>query len=319
MASDSPSQLKAIKDPHIIRSGRLKVGDGHELYWVDWGNQDVKKPIFYLHGGPGEGFTERAFDKFNPGRHRVIFHDQRGSGRSTPFASTDHNTSADLISDITKLRQQLGFDNVSLYGASWGSTLALLYAIANPNKVDKMLISGIFLARAEDLNFYLHGKVASHFPEVWAGFSGPVPKGHDVGDYYRSKMSDSQVNMRREFAKKWMLYESSLLKLDYVPESVERGLSEFAADSLAYLEAHYLLQDCFIPENYILENAFKLAGIQQIVIVHGRYDFICPPKAAYELNRALGDNALLHFVTAGHAGSDTVKREVMKAYVNLLW
>jgi proline iminopeptidase len=319
MTSDNPDQLKPIEAPHIIRSGRLLVGDGHELYWIDWGNRDVKNPIFYLHGGPGGGFTERDFDKFDPSRHRVVFHDQRGSGRSTPFASTKNNTTADLLSDINKLKQHLNFETISLYGNSWGSTLSLLYAIANPDAVDKMLVAGIFLARAADVDFYLKGRVASHFPEAWEQFADQVPKGQNIADYYQAKMSDSDQEQRRAFAKRWMMYESSLLSLDYVPAAIERNLADFAAESLAYLEAHYLLNGCFIPENYILDNASKLGALQKIVIVHGRYDFICEPKAAYDLRQALSDNALLHFVASGHASGDTVKREVMQAYTNLLW
>ena len=319
MPPSSDDQLQPLADPHIIRSGRLNVGDDHELYWVDWGNKSVKNPIFFLHGGPGEGFSDRHFTRFDPTRQRVVFHDQRGSSRSTPFASTEHNTTADLVSDITKLREHLGFERISLYGNSWGSTLALLYAIANPDVIDKMLIGGIFLARRADEEFYLRGRIASHFPEVWEQFSAAVPPGRDVGEFYKAKMNSADDTERRHFAKLWMMYESSILKLDYVPANIERDLANFASESLAYLEAHFILNHCFIPENYILEHAAKLAKLEQIVIVHGRYDFICMPSAAYNLKQALGANALLHYVMSGHATSDTVSREVWRAYTNLMW
>jgi proline iminopeptidase len=314
--------LEPIEDAHIIRSGKLDVGDGHEIYWVDWGNIAVKEPIFYLHGGPGAGFSERDFQRFDPAKHRVVFHDQRGSSRSTPFAGTDHNTTQDLIADITKLRHALGFHKISLYGRSWGSTLALLYAIAYPEDINKMLVGGIFLARQVDNEFYFKGKVASHFPEAWERFSAMVPAQHkqNVSQYYKKMMgSGSSVNDRRRFAKEWMIYESSILKLDYVPDNIERSIAAFASESLAFLEAHYLLNNCFIDENFILDNISKLSTIEKIVIVHGRYDFICMPSAAYELRHALGDNALLHFVMSGHSGSDTVQREVEHAYSNILW
>jgi proline iminopeptidase len=321
MTTEETSEQKPIQDKNIIRSGRLNVGDGHELYWVDWGNKNVSNPIFYLHGGPGGGFAERNFNDFNPKKHRVIFHDQRGSGRSTPFASTDHNTSADLVSDITKLKDELGFDKISLYGISWGSTLSLLYAIAHPEVVEKMLIGGIYLARKFDNDFYLHGRIASHFPEVWDRFSSLVPadKQQNVGDYYKTKMNSDDQAERKRFAKEWMMYESSMVKLDYVPESVEKNLAEFASESLAYLEAHYILNNCFIEENYIINNAKKLASLKQIVIVQGRYDFICTPSAAYDLHNSLGDNAILQFVLSGHSSNDTVQREVERAYINMLW
>ena len=310
--------LKPIVDENIIRSGRLAVGDGHELYWVDWGNKDIAEPIFYLHGGPGGNFDEKSFERFDPKKHRVVFHDQRGSGRSTPFASTEHNTTQDLVEDINKLRAELGFDKISLNGFSWGATLSLLYAIANPNVVQKMLIGSVFLARHDDNEFYLHGQIATHFPEVWERFISVVPETErsNVSGYYKKILSTGTEADRKRFAKEWMVYESSILKLDYEPNSIERGLKDFSSESLAYLEAHYILNDCFIEENYIIKNAVKLKHIET-VIVHGRYDFICMPSAAYDLQTAL-KTSLLHIITAGHWG-DPIQREVIRAYTNMLW
>jgi proline iminopeptidase len=314
----SEEVLEDIKDKNIIRSGHLDVGDGHEIYWVDWGNGDIKEPIFYLHGGPGGGFGDKDFLNFDPKKHRVVFHDQRGSSRSTPFASTENNTTKDLISDIDKLKKELGFRKVSLYGFSWGSTLALLYAIANPDQVKKMLIGGIYLGRTADREFYLNGKVSTHFPEAWERFAANAPDTDDknVSDYFKEKMlQNPNTDEKKKFAREWMIFESSLLKLDYVPESVERELKDFASESLAYLEAHYILNNSFIDENYILDNIDKIKEIPTI-IVHGRYDFICMPSGAYELKNAMGDDTILHFVTSGHSRGDTVQREVVKAYLN---
>jgi proline iminopeptidase len=321
MQQDNKELLAPISHPSIIRSGRMPVSDGHEIYWVDWGNSEVENPIFYLHGGPGAGFSERDFYKFNPAKHRVIFHDQRGSSRSTPYASTDHNTTADLISDITKLRYELGFDHISLYGRSWGSTLGLLYAIAYPERIDKMLIGGIFLGRDIDSDFYFNGAIATHFPEAWERFSSIVPKdaGVTVSEYYRKQMSGEDKEKSQKFANEWARYETSIMKLDYVPANIERAMKGFSSRSLAYLEAHYLLNHCFIEDDYILEQAHKLTALEKIVIVQGRYDFVCMPSAAYDLKNTLGDNAILQIVTAGHAGGDTVTREVEQAYINLLW
>lgn len=309
--------LQPIKNEHIIRSGRLDVGDGHELYWVDWGNKTIKNPIFYLHGGPGGGFDEADFTKFDPVKHRVIFHDQRGSGRSTPFAETEHNTSQDLVHDITKLKTELGFEKISLYGFSWGSTLSLLYAIENPDSVEKMLIGGIYLARKADNEFYLHGRTATHFPEAWERFISLVPEKHqhDIGAYYQKMMQSTDEADRKRFAKEWMLYESSILRLDYAPAKLESGLKDFASESISYLEAHYIMNNCFLPENFILDNTDKINRIPTI-IVHGRYDFVCMPAAAYALQKKLGDNALLHMVMSGHSTGDTTQREVVRAYVN---
>lgn len=319
MMKDTTNKLEPIKDEYIIRSGRLDVGDGHELYWIDWGNKNIKNPIFYLHGGPGGGFDEKDFTRFDPKRHRVVFHDQRGSGRSTPAASTEHNTTQDLIADITRLKSELEFDKISLYGFSWGSTLSLLYAIAHPEVVEKMLIGGIFLARKTDNDFYLRGRVASHFPEVWERFTSMVPASErsDVGGYYKEKMASTNENERKRFAYEWMVYESSILRLDYMPAAVEHSLKDFASESLSYLEAHYILNNCFVEEDYIIKNARKLQGVET-VIVQGRYDFICMPSAAYDLSKVL-DTATLHFVASGHSTNDTTQREVIRAYANMMW
>lgn len=297
----------------------LDVGDGHQLYWVDWGNKDITEPIFYLHGGPGGGFDEKSFRRFDPKKHRVVFHDQRGAGRSTPFASIEHNTSQDLVEDINKLRNELGFDKISLCGYSWGATLALLYGITHPQNVQKMLIGGIFLARKVDNDFYLKGRIASHFPDVWERFSSLVPAAErdNVGEYYKKILFGKDEAKRKEFAREWARYESSIVKMDYVPANVEGDLKDFSAESLSYLEAHYILNDCFLEKNYILKNADKLKDIQ-IVIVQGRYDFICMPSAAFDLGRALGDDAILHLVPAGHHG-DAILREVLQAYTTMLW
>jgi proline iminopeptidase len=318
--TEQNDKLKPIEDENIIRSGRLGVGESHELYWVDWGDKSIKEPIFFLHGGPGAGFDEKAFTRFDPKKHRVIFHDQRGSGRSTPFVSTKNNTTQDLVGDITKLKNELGFDRISLYGFSWGSTLALVYAIQNPAVIQKMLIGSVFLARGSDADFFLKGRLAAHFPEVWERFISIVPQNErdEPASYYKKMMESKDEVERKRFAKEWMVYEASVLKLDYTPKAVELGLKDFTSESLSYLEAHYILNGCFLEDNYILNNADKLVGIP-IVIIHGRYDFICMPEAAYELNQALGDNALLHFVMAGHSSSDTVTREIARAYTNMFW
>lgn len=320
MAKNDDSTLAPIENEHIIRSGKLAVGNGHRIYWVDWGNKKVQNPIFYLHGGPGGGFNENDFLRFDPKKHRVVFHDQRGSGRSTPFASIAYNTTPDLLSDITTLQDHLGFEKISLYGISWGSTLSLLYGIEHPERIEKMLVGGIFLARKADEEFYLQGKVCTHFPEAWERFVAITPKDkqNDIAGYYKSKLFSGTPTERKKSAKEWMLYESAILRLDYQPQKLEQQLKEFAAESLAYLEAHYLLNDCFIEENFILKNAHKLRHIP-IVIVQGRYDFICMPSAAYELAQALGDHALLHFVASGHSSDDMVQREVIRAYTAMLW
>lgn len=298
----------------------LDVGDGHSMYWIDWGNSKVTEPIFYLHGGPGSGFNESVFQKFNPQTHRVIFHDQRGAGRSTPFGSLDNNTSQHLVRDVNTLREHLGFNKISLYGASWGSTLALLYAIEYPNSVVKMLLSGIFLGRSKDLDYLLDGSCAQHFPEAWEAFIGhfPADKLGDMRSFLKRKILDTSDPESDRFASVWSDYEHALVRLD-ATEPLPHAILDQTSLVKSRLESHYLLNDCFLPDDFILNQIAPLRSIKQIVIVQGRYDFVCSPAAARELALALGDNCLLHFVQAGHSTSDIVQRETMRAYTNTLW
>lgn len=308
-----------IKDTNIIASGYLNVGDNHSIYWVDWGNKNINKPIFYLHGGPGAGFDKGHFSIFDPKKHRVIFHDQRGSGRSKPSLSINNNTSQDLVSDICKLRKHLGFEKISLYGFSWGSTLALLYSIKNPDIVEKMLIGGVFLAREIDIKFFIGGDGAStHFPEIWQRFRDNVSidKKLEMRDQFLQELLNNKNEIQQKaFAREWLMYESCLFQLDYTDKNLEANLEDFASEAVVFLEAHYLLNNCFLEENYILDNAYKIKHIP-VTIVQGRYDFICMPSAAYELKKFLGEETILHFVTSGHSSGDMVQREVIKAYLN---
>lgn len=300
---------------YLNKSGHLVVGDGHKIYWEDWGNPKAETPIFFLHGGPGSGFKDKHKLAFDPNKQRVIFHDQRGAGRSTPFASTKNNTTQDLISDINKLRNHLKIGSIYLTGGSWGSALSLAYAIDNPNVVKKMLLSGIYLARKEDNDLIYYG-VRQHYPDVNDRFMSLVPKAqqNDVIAYYDKQFSSSKLEIREKFVKEWVLYERSLMELDpnidkFILDTDEEDKNALA---VAKLETHYFLNDCFLAPNHILKNANKIAHIST-VLVHGRYDFVCSPSGAFELNEALGDNSHLHVAMGGHRADPTL-REIIKAY-----
>lgn len=317
-------EQKPLEHEAIIDSGFLDVGDGHSIYWVDWGNKDVKEPIFYLHGGPGGGIDQSDLEKFDPNTHRVIFHDQRGSSRSKPFCSIKNNTTQDLIGDIDKLRAHLGIDKISLFGTSWGATLALLYSIANPAAVTKMLIGAVYLARKEDEEFYIGGGVKNHFPEAWSQFKEVAPDlpDNEIRFHYKDVMFGDDAKKASEYAFNWMLYEVSTIGLTYDRKKSEQNTKRWFTESLAKLEAHYLLNNCFLEENYILNNADRLKDIE-IVIIHGRQDFVCKPAAAIDLKNALvqaGGNPILHMPATGHwIRQYPLGAELLQAYTNMLW
>lgn len=299
----------------------LDVGDGHALYYEDCGNPQAPEPILYLHGGPGSGFKDYHKNGFDLHKQRVIFFDQRGSGRSTPFASLSHNTTPDLVSDIDKLLAHLGVQSVQLFGTSWGSTLALSYAIHAPQRVSRMLIGGIFLGRELDMQYIYHD-VKTYFPEVIERFYAAVPvsKRTDyravVRHYYESFQNTTGEQLRT-MVHEWNTHESSLSVLDYVPLPSEVPSEEDfdpKSTALAMLEAHYFVNDVFLPKNHILDNAPSLAHIPT-VIVHGRYDMVCAPSGAFELAQAMGQNTKLHILQGGHSRREAVMREAMQAYM----
>ncbi len=304
---------------HTKASGFLSVSGGHKIHWEDWGNPKAKLPIIYLHGGPGSGFHDRQKLFFNPYHHRVIFFDQRGAGKSTPLGSIKDNTTQDLISDIESLRAHHKLTTFSIMGGSWGSTLALAYAIKYPQHVKKMLLWGIFLGRKKDIRYLSQGGGKSHFPDAWERYVSMVPAHEQdhTDKHYFKEFSHRDIAVRNKYVREWQLYEASLASLDSQPDKIELSLSQEEEMEESYaaakIEAFYMVNNCFLSENYILKHASKIAHIPS-VLVQGRYDFVCPPTGAFELTQALGDNAHLHIVPAGHSSSDTVSREVIKAY-----
>ncbi len=303
----------------LNNSGMLKVSGGHHLYWEDWGNKQSKVPIFYLHGGPGEGFKAKDGLMFDPKNQRIIFYDQRGSGKSRPYASLKNNTTQDLVDDIDRIRKHLNIGVIHLAGGSWGSTLALNYATANPEVVQKMLLWGIFLGREEDINYLYQGEGHKfNFPDVWQRYVDMVPQMErsNIAAYYTKQLEHRDPAVRQRYVNEWLLYENSLLEID---SKIERKILESDlkddpyALAFAKLEAHYGANKYFMSENHLLKNAKVLRHIP-IILVHGRFDFVCPLSGAFELQKEIGDNSYLHIVPAGHARSDAVYREVVKAY-----
>ncbi len=295
------------------------MAGGHSIYFEDWGNKHAKVPIFYLHGGPGEGFKDRDKLIFDERSQRVIFFDQRGSGKSKPYASIENNSTQHLLNDIDRLRKHLNIGIINLAGGSWGSTLALNYAIANPEVVQRMVLWGIFLGRQEDIDYLYQGKGQQYnFPDVWQRFADMVPEleRNNIAAYYTKQLEHRDHAVRQRYINEWLLYENTLAELD---SKVDRKILDSdltddpAALAFAKLEAHYGANNYFMSENYILENAKAISHIP-LVMVHGRYDFVCPPSGAFELRKAMGENSYLNIVPTNHSRGDTTLREVVKAY-----
>ncbi len=294
------------------KKGYLKVTDGHKLYYEFCGNKKGI-PVLFLHGGPGSGFVDAHKKVFDLKVFNLILFDQRGAGRSKPFASLKANTTSHLIKDINEILDFAGIERALLFGGSWGSTLALAYALKYPKRVLGLQLRGIFLGDSQSVKYYLNGGVEIHAPEAWERFVSHVPekKRKDVVDYYFKKMRSKKYAERKKACYEWARYEMSIMKMVITQEEIEEYVGEYSYMSLAPLEAHYLRKNCFMPDNYIIKNAHKLSGIP-VSIVQGRYDLICQPRDAYRLHKEI-KSSRLHLVTAGHSAGEKEIEVAQKA------
>lgn len=283
----------------------LAVDATHTLYIEECGNAEGT-PVLFVHGGPGGGISAEHRRFFNPERYRIILFDQRGAGRSTPHASLTDNTTDHLISDMEQIREHLGVEQWQLFGGSWGSTLSLLYAQRFPHRVNSMVLRGIFLSRQQDFDWLYRKGASEVFPDHWQAFQRPIPvaeQGDLLRAYYQRLTSANELE-RMAAAKAWSIWEGQCSTLQPKADVLEHYAEPHLALAMARLEAHYFMHHSFIEENQILEHANTLAGIRTIM-VHGRYDMVCPMIQAYQLWEALPD-AELHIVRdAGHSAFES--------------
>jgi len=282
------------------RTGFLEPGGKHRIYWEESGNPEGM-PVLFLHGGPGSGTSPAQRRFFDPAYYRIILFDQRGSGKSTPYAELTDNTTPHLIADIELLRQTLGIEKWLVFGGSWGSTLALAYGEAHAQACLGFVLRGIFLCRKSEIDWFLYG-VRTLFPEAWRDFTAVIPE-NERGNLlaaYHARLIDPDPAIHLPAARAWAHYEaacSTLLPNEGLISSFE---SDAVALSLARIEAHYFLNNIFLPENSLLDNLHKIRPLPA-VIVQGRYDGVCPIVTADELARAWPEAFYEVVADAGHS------------------
>ena len=288
-------------------SGHIRVSDVHQLYYEQCGNPNGK-PVVFLHGGPGAGLDPNYRRFFDPEAYRVILFDQRGAGRSIPHASLDDNTTWHLVQDIEHIREHFGVEQWLVFGGSWGSTLSLAYAETHPERVSALVLRGIFLCRPQEIRwFYEEGHGASAmFPETWEQYVRIIPeseRGDMIGAYYRRLTSEDEA-VRREAAYAWSVWEASALKLLPDQKTIDEFTEPEMAIALARIECHYFVNNCFFEtDNYLIDHVDRIRHIPA-VIVHGRYDVICPVMNAWDLHRAWPEASLQIIPDAGHASTE---------------
>lgn len=285
-------------------TGRLRVSPVHELYYEQVGNPNGQ-PVVFLHGGPGGGLELDYRRFFDPESYRVVLFDQRGAGKSTPFASLEENTTWHLVEDIERLREHLHVDRWQVFGGSWGSTLALTYAETHPDRVTALVLRGIFLCRPNEIRwFYQEGEGGSAiFPDMWESYVKVIPeaeRGDMLKAYHKRLMSDDEA-IRLEAAKAWSTWEGSAMKLIPNADLMAHYGEPHKALALARIECHYFVNNCFFKtDNYLIENIDRIRHIP-CVIVQGRYDIVCPILSAWDLHTAWPEADLQIIPDAGHS------------------
>ena len=286
-----------------FESGMLDVGDGHSIHWERVGTRGAK-PAVFLHGGPGGGKSPTQRRVFDPRKYDVLLFDQRGCGKSTPFAGLEHNTTWDLVADIEKLRQMVGVERWLVFGGSWGSALALAYAETHPERVTELVLRGIFTLRRWELEWYYQSGASLVFPDKWERFVAPIPEAErgDMMAAYRRRLAGADEAEQLRCAAEWARWEGETLTLLPDPGVTNTFYDPHYALAFARIENHFFVHAGWMEEGQLIRDAGKLKDIPG-VIVQGRYDMACPAATAWDLHRAWPEAAFHLVEGAGHAFS----------------
>jgi proline iminopeptidase len=299
--NDSDTELPLFPPIEPYRHGMLPVDDIHTLYWEECGNPDGV-PVLFLHGGPGGGLSPRHRCFFDPAHYRIVLFDQRGAGKSTPLGEYRNNSTPLLIDDIERLRELLGIGQWLVFGGSWGSTLALAYGQAHPQRCLGFVLRGIFLCTRAEIDWFLNG-IRWFFPEVHADFVAPIPERErgDLLQAYAKRLFSDDPAVYAPAARNWSRYEGRCLFLRPDPAAIDDFSSDTVSLGIGRLEAHYFLHDGFFSDDQLIRNLDRIRHLPA-VIVQGRYDVVCPPLTAFRLHAAWPE-AKLHVIDdAGHSG-----------------
>ena len=298
-------RLKLFPPIEPFDAGMLRVSDIHELYYEISGAIDGK-PVVVCHGGPGGGSTPSMRRYFDPKKYKIIVFDQRGCGKSTPHAELQDNTTWALVEDMEALRRRLGVERWQVFGGSWGSTLALAYAQAHPERVSELVLRGIFTLRREELQWFYQEGASWIYPDAWEDYLAPIPvaeRGDMIAAYYR-RLTGGDEDEKLRAAKAWSVWEGGTVSLIPSEERMQSFSSDAFAVAFARIECHYFVNGGFFErDDQILANLDKVRRIPA-VIVQGRYDVVTPMKTAWEMSRRWPEADFKVIPDAGHAASE---------------
>ena len=316
---DNMTAQTATRDPLRPFDGRmLDVGEGHWIYVEEVGRRDGI-PAIFLHGGPGSGAQHWHRSLFDPERFHAFLFDQRGAGRSHPYLSLNANTTGDIVADIERIREHFGIERWLVVGGSWGSTLALAYAEAHPERVSGIVMRAVFLGTAEEVRWAFVDGPKLFRPDLYADYIAPLSEAEraDPLKAYLDRIADPDPAVHGPAASTWAVYERALSKLTPQQARLEPPSLEGRLPPTAIIEAHYIRNDFFLEPGQLLRDAGRLAGIPG-AILQGRYDLLCPPKAAYAISEAWGDCRLNIMDGVGHCMSEPGVAEALTAAVSAL-
>lgn len=306
-------QLFSEIEPY--NSGFLRVSDIHTVYYEEAGNP-VGHPVLFLHGGPGGGIHPIYRRFFDPDFYRIILLDQRGCGQSTPHAELRENTTWDLVDDLERLRDLLGVEKWIVFGGSWGSTLALSYAVVHPERVVGLILRGIFLCRKQEIDWFYQEGASRIYPDAWENYLAPIPldERDDLVRAYHQRLTNTNMEIQLEAARAWSIWEAATSKLMQDQKSMQDFEDPRRAIAFARIECHYFINDAFMPyDNYLLDKAQAIDYIPTR-IVQGRYDVVCPIQTAWDLSKAMPRARLIIVQDAGHSISEPgILRELIQA------
>lgn len=293
----------------------FRVSEIHELYVEEVGNPQGQ-PVLFLHGGPGAGINENHRRIFDPKHFRIILFDQRGCGQSRPHAELRENTTWDLVEDIERIRKHLGVEKWMVFGGSWGSTLAMAYAETHPASVSHLVLRGIFMCRESEIQWFYQEGAHWIFPDAWARYLEPIPveERHDLVSAFYKRLTSDDAAVRLAAAKAWGGWEGATVHL--IPD--EKTFLKFSSDHMAVaisrIECHFFINKCWWrTDEQLIEDVGRIRHIPT-VIIHGRYDVVCPVKNAFDLHAAFPEADLRIVPDAGHAFDEPgILRELMAA------
>jgi len=302
----SPSGRRSLyPENEPFEAGWIDTGSAHEVYFETCGARDGK-PCVILHGGPGGAINPTMRRFFDPSRWRMTLFDQRGCGQSRPNALLDGNTTWDLIADIERLRERAGVDKWTVFGGSWGSTLALAYAVTHPERVSGLILRGVFLVTRRELAWFYQDGASMLFPDAWERFLAPIPEDERadlLGAYYR-RLTDPDIKVQRPAAVAWSRWEGDTISIRGPEARPAKFNEQDFATAFARIECHYFKHGGFFEhDGWLLDQVDRVRHIPTW-IVQGRFDVVTPLETAWKLKAAWPEAHFEVIWDAGHASTE---------------